>query len=148
MMNMKHEDEVILESDELPDLPHIPEEVPGMSEDESVSSLSQMSICTVETIDSKGFNTGDRKLLDVLVSMADCFSQESATSGDISRCFNVTIIEEECTGPMTPIFFPLSLYYRKQIAAKFNLGDALGKLSTEAIVGSMCMKNCFKTCCW
>ena len=55
--------------------------------------------------------------------------------------FNVTIIEEECTGPMTPIFFPLSLYYRKQIAAKFYLGDALGKLSIEGIVGSTCMKN-------
>ena len=73
--------------------------------------------------------------------MADCFLQESATSGDVSGCFNVTIIEEECTGPMTPIFFPLSLYYRKQIAAKFNLGDTLGKLSIEGIVGSMCMKN-------
>ena len=73
--------------------------------------------------------------------MADGFSQESATSGDVSRCFNITIIEEECTGPTTPIFFPLSLYYRKQIAAKFNLGDPLGKLSIEGIIGSMCTKN-------
>ena len=137
----EHEDKVILESDKLPDLPPVPEEVPGMSEDESVSSFSQMSICTVETIESKGFNTGDRKLLDVFVSIADCFLQESAMSGDVSRCFNITIVEEECTGPMTPIFFPLSLYYRKQIASKFNLGDALGKLSIEGIVGSTCMKN-------
>ena len=29
----EHKDEVILESDKLPDLPHVSEEVPGMSED-------------------------------------------------------------------------------------------------------------------
>ena len=44
----ENEDEVILESDKLPDLPHVPEDVLGMSEDESVSSLYQMSICTIE----------------------------------------------------------------------------------------------------
>ena len=53
----ENEDEIILNSDELPDLPHVPDDVPGMSEDESVGSLSQTSVYTIETIDSKGFNT-------------------------------------------------------------------------------------------
>ena len=65
----EHEDPMTLESDKLPDLPHVPDQVPGMSEDESLRTLSQLSI---ETIDSKGFNSGDRKLIDILVSMADC----------------------------------------------------------------------------
>ena len=129
---------MILESDELPDLPHVPDQVPGMSEDKSVGTLSQLS---VETTDSKGFNSGDRKLLDILVSMADSCSQESAMSGDVSRHLNITIIEEECTGPTTPSFFPLSLYYRKQIAAKFNINDAVGRGSFEGVLGSTCMKN-------
>ena len=107
----EHEGPVILESDELPDLPHVPDQVPGMSEDKNVRTLSQSS---VETIDSNGFNSGDRKLLDILVSMADSCLQESAMSGDVSGCFNVTIIEEECTGPTTPSFFPLNLYYRNK----------------------------------
>ena len=47
----EHEDPVILESNELPDLPHVPDQVPGMSEDESVRTLSQSSI---EMTDSKG----------------------------------------------------------------------------------------------
>ena len=141
----EHEDLMTLESNELPDLPHVPDKVPGMSEDESVRTLSQSS---VETIDSKGFNSGDRKLLDVLVSMADCCSQESAMSGVVSRHFNITIIEEECTGPTTPSFFPLSLYYRKQIAEKFNISDAVGRMSFEGIPGITCMKKLHsKTCC-
>ena len=105
----------------------------------SVGILSQSS---VETIDSKGFNSGDRKLLDILVSMADCCLQESATSGDISGHFNITIIEEECTGPTTPIFFPLSLYYRKQIAEIFNISNAtVGRMSIESTPSITCMKN-------
>ena len=104
----------------------------------NVGTLSQLS---VETIDSKGFNSGDRKLLDVLVSMADCCLQESAMSGDVSGCFNITIIEEEYTSPTSPIFFPLSLYYRKQIAEKFNISDAIGRVFFEGVPGSMCMKN-------
>ena len=62
-------------------------------------------------------------------------------SGDVSGHFNVTIIEEECTGPATPIFFPLSLYYRKQIAEKFNVSEAIGRMSFEGIPGITCTKN-------
>ena len=135
MMNMNWKDKVILESDELPDLPHVPEEIPGMSEDKSVGTLSQMSICS---IDSNGLNSRDRKVAEILTSMADGYSQDISMSCDVSTCFNATITEEQCTGPTIPIFFPLSLYYRKQIASKFNLREGLGKLSIIGIVDHTC----------
>ena len=129
---------VTLVSDKIPDLTHLPEEIPGMSEDESASTLSQMSVCSV---DSNGLNITDRKIAEVLTSLANGKLQVSPMSCDISTCFNVVIIEEECTGPTIPLFFPLSLYYRKQIATEFNLREGLGKISTGRIVGSVCMKN-------
>ena len=92
--NVVESAKLILELDQLPDLPHVHEGIPGMSEDESVSTLSQMSACS---IDSNGLNIRDRNIAEVLTSMGVSDSQESSMSCDISACFSVTIIEEKCT---------------------------------------------------
>ena len=42
---------------------------------------------------------------------------------------------------ISTLLSPLSLYYRKQIVAKFNLGDATGRVCIEGVPSSMCTKN-------